>query len=343
MKKNTRNPARSRALIPRNRITRDLACLPRTLIPRNRSGVLDISFGWLFALLAGAVIIFLAIYLSSRLIGTEKETMGAETGKEIGILLNPLETSFESAQTTSISIPAETRIHNTCDEAGSFGRQIIQLDQKNFGKWTKTDISVSFENKYIFSGKEMEGRKFYIFSKPFSFPFKIADLIYMSSSNDRYCFMNAPEEVATELAELNQSNIITSNCSLKDIRVCFSGNCEINVDYYSGSVEKDGKTVHFAGIGEDSRALMYAAIFSDTDVYECQLKRLMLRVKELSQIYGDKSVIVERAGCENNLREDLAELSRLADSFTSSDEIELIKVQADNVAAKNEVGICILW
>ncbi|OGI11592.1 hypothetical protein A3K64_01745 [Candidatus Micrarchaeota archaeon RBG_16_36_9] len=323
--------------------TRDLAYISRALTPRNRSGVLDISFGWLFALIAGAVIIFLAIYLSSKLIGTEKETVSAETGKEIGILLNPLETSFESAQTTSISIPTETRIHNTCDETGSFGRQVIQLDQKNFGKWTKTEVDVSFENKYIFSNKEMGGKKFYIFSKPFSFPFKVADLIYMSSSNERYCFMNAPEEIVTELTNLNRSNLITKNCSLSDIKVCFSGNCQINVDYGAGSVKKGGKIVYFAGTGEDSKTLMYAAIFSDADVYECQLKRLMLRVKELSQIYGDKSVIVERAGCENNLREDLAKLSSLADGFGSSTELELIKLQADDVAARKEVGICILW
>jgi hypothetical protein len=309
-----------------------------------KKGALEISFGWLFALIAGAIIIFFAIYFSSRLISSENEVTSAETGTEIGTLLNPLETGFESAQTTSISIPAETRIHNTCDETGTFGKQIIQLDQKNFGKWAKTDTYVVFRNKYIFSGEEIEGKHFYIFSKPFSFPFKIADLIYISSSNERYCFINAPEEVEKEINSLNQSNLITKNCSSRDIKVCFGGNsCQINVNYYSGSVEKGGKIVYFAGVGEDSRALMYAAIFSNPEVYECQLKRLMLRVKELSLIYLDKSILVEEKGCENNIREDLAGLAGLADSFGSSAELELIKVRADDVANKNEVGICILW
>ena len=115
-----------------------------------KNGALEISFGWLFAIIAGIVIIFLAIYISSKIINTEQETKSAETGKEIGILLNPLETSFESAQTTSITIPVETRINNKCELTGTFGRQVIQLDQKSFNEWTKTDIDVFFYNKYIF-------------------------------------------------------------------------------------------------------------------------------------------------------------------------------------------------
>ncbi len=198
-----------------------------------KKGALEISFGWLFALIAGAIILFFAIYFSTRLIGTEKEVVSAETGTEIGILLNPLETSFESAQTTSITIPAETRIHNTCDDfSETFGNQIIQLDQKNFNQWTKTDVDVRFSNKYIFSNAEIEGKKFYIFSKPLSFPFKVADLIYMSSAADTYCFVNAPGDIETEISELNQSNLLAGNCPEGSINVCFgSSECDANVDF----------------------------------------------------------------------------------------------------------------
>ena len=130
----------------------------------NRCGALEISFGWFFAIIAGIIIIFFAIYLSNKIIRTEQETISAETGKEIGILLNPLETNFESAQTTSITIPAETRINNGCELTGNFGEQLIKLEQKSFNKWTETDINIRFSNKYIFSEEGIEGKKFYIFS-----------------------------------------------------------------------------------------------------------------------------------------------------------------------------------
>lgn len=308
-----------------------------------KRGALEISFGWLFAIIAGIIIIFLAIYISSKLIGTEQETVSAETGKEIGILLNPLETSFETAQTTSITIPAETRIHNRCELIGTFGEQIIQLDQKSFNKWTKTDVDVSFNNKYIFSNEEIEGKKFYIFSKPFNFPFKIADLIYMTSSNDRYCFIDAPDEINEEISSLNQQNLLTENCSESDIEVCFSkSNCDINVNYNVGYVEKDGKLQYFAGV-EDSKTLMYAAIFSEKEIYECQLKRLMLRLKEISLLYEGKELLTESKGCGENLGGDLNELSELADLFGSSDELEIIKMKAEIVYEKNNERLCMLW
>ncbi len=303
------------------------------------------SFGWIFALVAGAVIIFLAIYFTSRLVGNQQEVRSAEVGTEIGILLNPLETGFESAQTTSIIIPAETRIHNSCNDfSGNFGRQMIQLEQKSLGKWSETTTKVSFDNKYIFSDSEVEGRKFYLFSKPFYFPFKVADLFFMTSANERYCFMNAPYDIENELLDLNQSNLITEGCVSADTTVCFdSDKCDTNVDYNSGIVEKNGEAMYFTEAGEESKVLMYAAIFSSKEVYECQLKRLMMRLKFLSLLYADKEFLNFNKGCNGNLRGDLTELSDMASSFGDSEGIGEIKMKADIIEEKNSGAICILW
>lgn len=306
-----------------------------------KKGALEISFGWLFAIIAGGVIIFLAIFLSSKLIQTGTETVSAEAGKEIGILLNPLETSFESAQTTSITIPTETRIYNGCELIGTFGEQIIRLDQKSFNKWIRTNVNVHFNNKYIFSNEEIEGQTFYLFSKPFNFPFKIADLVYMTSSLDQYCFVDAPEDLSEEIMNLKQGNLLTGNCSGEEIQVCFGfGNCDINVDYYYGTVEKNGKIMYF---DEYDTALMYAAIFSEKDVYECQLKRLMLRMREISSLYQDKELIISDKKCENDLRLDLNDLGNLAIALNDSMELGIVKMKADEIEDKNNVRICRLW
>lgn len=306
-----------------------------------KKGSLEISFGWLFAIVAGIVIIFLAIYLSSRIINTEQETKSAQTGKEIGILLNPLETSFESAQTTSLTIPVETRINNSCTLTGIFGRQIIRLDQKSFNKWTTTDVNVFFYNKYIFSEEEIEGKQFYIFSKPFKFPFKVADLIFMTSSQKRYCFVGSPEEIEEELTSLKQGNIVTEDCIDSDVKVCFnSESCEINVDYFSGTVRKGNEVVYFDD-GDD--ALMYAGIFSSKGIYECQLKRLMLRVKELSGLYSDKEIIGKNRDIESGLSGELNQFGDLVESLKSSEEISVLKISADELERRNSGGIWQLW
>ncbi|MCX6746917.1 MAG: hypothetical protein NTU63_02160 [Candidatus Pacearchaeota archaeon] len=313
----------------------------------NKKGALEISFGWLFAIIAGVFIIFLAIYFATKLFGTEKETIVAKTGKEIGILLNPLEISFEAAKTVSITMPADTRIYNICDNKGVFGKQLVQLSQKSFNKWTDTDIKTTFYNKYIFSEKQTEGTTFYFFSKPFDFPFKVADLLYMTSAKQRYCFVNPPSDVREEISLLQQDNLLTQNCLDTNIRVCFNSNsnCDIDVDYESGIVEKNGTDMSFVISGEenDENALMYAAIFSTPEVYECQVKRLMQRLKELSLLYKDKESIAEGKGCGNEVGSSLIELSNIANQLSSSRELESIKSIVNSVNSQNKIAKCTLW
>jgi len=323
--------------------TRDPACLSRTLLPRSSSGALEISFGWLFAIVAGIFIIALAIYFSSKIVGTQQEVSSAETATELGTLLDPLETSFESAQTSSVTLSAESRIHNSCDLTGSFGQQIIQIDQKSLNKWTKTDVDVEFSNKYIFSESEIEGKKFYIFSKQFKFPFKIADLIYMTSSADIYCFVDAPAEIKEEISNLNQSNLLTENCSSTDIDICFdSSNCDVNVDYTNGIVEKNGSVMYISGV-EDYKALMYAAIFSNKETYECQVERLMMRLKELSEIYADKNSKITGRGCSTNFADSFTGLIDSLSLYSSSEDLSIIKTEMENMDEKNNAGVCMLW
>ena len=112
---------------------------------------LQISFAWLFAIIVGAFILFLAIYFVTKYIGQQETIMDAKTSKEIGVLLNPLETSFESSKVTYLNMPVESRIYNKCSKRDTFGKQLIQVSQKSLGKWTETNIDVGFENKYLFS------------------------------------------------------------------------------------------------------------------------------------------------------------------------------------------------
>jgi len=309
----------------------------------NSRAFLEIPFAWLFSIIVGVFILSLAIYGVVKFSQTEEETLDAKTGKEIGILLNPLETSFQSAQSSPLSFPVETRVYNKCNDKPEFGRQIIQVSQKSFNKWTETDVNVGFSNKYIFSESPVEGKKFYVFSKPFDFPFKVADLIYMTSSDKEYCFSEAPENIRNEISMLNQKNLLTNstgNCPDSSIEICFDGSCDIKVDYdagdyYSyGSVEKNGNTTHFEG-----DALMYAGIFADKEIYDCQVKRLMQRIEKLSLIYYDKALFISRTGCNSNL--DLPKLSNEAGSFTGN--LDLITDTVEDIKNKNDLAECKLW
>lgn len=307
-------------------------------LKKNQKAQFQISFAWLFAIIVGAFILFLAIYAAVKVINTGESATSARAGKEISVLLNPLETGFEAGKTTLLKMPVETRIHNKCSPAGNFGRQTIQLSQKSFNKWTETDIDVGFSNKYIFSEDITEGKNFFLFSKPFRFPFKIADMIYLTSTKKDYCFMDAPERINEEISDLNQENLFTGNCPGNSIKICFEGGseCDINVNENIRSVEKRNQIVYY-----ETDALMYAAVFSDKDIYECQIERIMQRAEELSLLYDDKATFLSSQGC-------LPEVNLLAfgisvNSIKSSAELLTVRSIVDDIERENNLAECKLW
>ena len=310
---------------------------------------LQVSFAWIFAIIVGAFILFIAIYSATKVVKTGDTEVSAKAGKEISALLNPLEIGFETGVVVLLAVPVETRIYNQCDTSGNFGRQIIKVSQKSFNTWAETDVEAGFPNKFIFSDGVEEGRNFIVFSKPFEFPFKVSDVIYMTSSNKKYCFFKAPTEIKKELQGLGQENILVESleCPEQSIKVCFSetvgadSGCDITVDKMQSSVEKRGEMVYY-----ETDALMYAAIFSDKAVYECQVKRLMKRTEQLSLLYDEKRSLLSQKGCPDTV--DLQSLASSTGAFTnsstlSSQDLFSVAITADQVNKQNDAATCALW
>ena len=312
------------------------------MITNNDRRGIQLSFAWIFAIVAGAFIIFLAVYGVTKVIDTGGQSNSAQTGKEIGVLLNPLETGFGESTTTLLSVSVDTQIQNRCSDLGKFGVQTISVSQKNFGKWSPTNLGSSFENKYLFSENNIEGTDFFLFSKSFNFPFKVADLVYITSSKDNYCFIDSPSEIVEELNDLNQDNIFTANCPSGSINVCFDSlddslqECDVQVRRGRKEVGKDGTLVYF-----ETDALMYAAIFSDADIYECQVQRLMKRTGELLSIYDGKDRIISEQGCNSDF--DLLSLRSAITDVKSSEEIFTVVGEVNNLDRDNDRARCQLW
>ena len=282
-----------------------------------KKGFLQISFPWLFAIIVGGFILFLAIYSVTKITDTQQTISTTITGKELGILLNPLEIGFESSKTIPISMPAESRIYNKCNDFGEFGQQIIQVSERSFNAWTDVGLNA-----------------------PFEFPFKVADLIYFTSAEKNYCFVNSPEDIEEELLNLNQPNLFAETCPENSIQVCFnSDDCEINVEYYSGIVRKGEQTFYF-----ETDALMYGAIFSSKGIYECQTGRVMQRLKNLALLYKDKSRFIFSQGCSNELDAGLLSLSNFADNYQDSEDLSSAINTVEDLRSKNDFAVdCRLW
>jgi hypothetical protein len=96
------------------------------------------------------------------------------------------------------------------------------------------------------------------------------------------------------------TNIILSqsalSCPPEAKKVSFtSPSYEIFVDTNQKIVSKDGKSLPFVesfGGSGDEYGLLFAAIFSDAKIYECQVKRLMAHASELAEVYDKKRTVL---------------------------------------------------
>jgi len=311
---------------------------------RNKRGI-EFSFAWMFSIFVGAVILFLAIFATTRLIGTEKAISEAEVAQQLGILLNPVETSIESGKISKIGFAADTRIFNTCREVGNFGSQKISTaTRSDIGEeWGSPGVPSTFFNKYIFSSEIVEGKEVFVLAKPLEMPFKVADLLIIWSDKEFYCFVSPPSDIEEEIEDLKPKNVNVSdfveNCPRGYREVCFAREgCDIDVSLSFNTVTKNGESVTYFG---DS--LLYAAIFADPEIYECQLKRLTKRISELALLYKAKAETLAFKGCSSNLESDLSLYSTGAAALEDSSDLAGVVSLSDSLGRRNEFLSCKLF
>lgn len=302
-----------------------------------KKGYLDISFSWIFALLIGGMILFGAIYGVSKFssVAGVKESASSATG--LGAIFDSLESASEDASSVKLTFSTLTRIKNNCDAYGIFGKQGIEVEKYLKNSWTTSNMNIAWENKYLFFENTIEGKDFYAFTKPFFYPYKVANLIYLTSEN--YCFREAPLDIRKELRDLNQQNFYLSECPSDSIKVCFSNsqNCDIVVNYNQGQVEKKGVVLYF-----ESDELMYGAIFADEKNYNCSVSRLMKRTSLLAKLYQEKSLFIMDK-CETNIYSDLEEFSNQLSTYKNPQDLSSIHYTQESLKARNMYARCKLW
>ncbi|MFH0831833.1 MAG: hypothetical protein V1886_03135 [archaeon] len=322
------------------------------MISKNKTRA-QVNFQFIFAMIVGAVILFLAIFATARYVNTQRYQYDTELAAKLSILLNPVESSIASSIATKIDFPVRTRLQLSCVYSG-IGREDMKIaTMSTLGeKWQEYGATQNIYNKYIFSSFQ-EGKTLFIFSKSFEMPFKIADLIYAVMQD--YCFVNPPDDVLYELKELNMSKIYpvykVSECRKSSKTVCFqNSDCNVNVFgqcysscnsiYDYGIVENrqnpDTELVYYTGL-----PLMYAAVFSDADLYKCNVKRLMYRLSLVSKLYAEKAKLLDARGCgTGTLRDKLNSLSIQALSIAKTDNIQLIADISKQVENVNNGMVC---
>lgn len=303
----------------------------------NKKGI-EFGFSWIFAIIVGSVILFLALFAVTKFVGTERRVSDTFVAAELNNLLHPIETNLEDSKYVKIGFLDETRVFNECVESGNFGKQQISTSSKlGFGnEWGDRSVRKSSFNKYIFSRETEEGKDLHVIVKPFKLPYKIGDLTFMYSGD--YCFVNPVTEIEDEIDDLSAGGeigieIVTNptDCKQGDTIVCFNQiGCDINVNTGSQIVSHENEDVFYEG------NLLLGAILSDIGIYECQLKRLMKRNSELARLYSSKALFLEGQGCSNNLGTELITFANSVASFSNSNDLTNVFRDSEDLRRKND-------
>jgi hypothetical protein len=311
----------------------------------------EMSFAWIFAIIVGAVILFLAIYAATQFIDVAKHRQYTEAAASISILLDPLETGIASATGSIIRFDKETQTHYNCYAPtlmDVFGKQTISFSEKSgFGQeWREPGGEITIRNKFIFANAVEQGENLYLFSKPFYTGFKVNDLIFASASE--YCFIATPNIILEEIEQISLKNINLTNsideCSEDSKKICFasgSSGCDVQVysvdGYETGVVSKDGVEVTYVG------ALIYGAIFSNPVMYECNIQRLGAKINELGRVYSGKIEIVKLKDCGTAIAPELNSIISASSSIESSVDLLGIYTLAKLMDEKEDEALCKIY
>jgi hypothetical protein len=164
--------------------------------------------------------------------------------------------------------------------------------------------------------------------------------------NESYCFVSAPNEIKKDVEDLMLGNIKIkediAECDSRDKIVCFlseDSKCDIVVNQASKTIEKNGKEIAYDDTFDSS--LVYGAIFASPEVYECQIKRLMMRTSELAKLYTEKNSLV---GCSSSLQALLDTYSGETLAVQNSGGLNALAFKANELKGVNDdISACKLF
>jgi len=320
----------------------------KRIIKRGKKAI-AMPFEWIFAMLIGGVILFIAIYAVVHLMSTGQQTRYTQIAAELEGYLSPYETGQSSGISDEIHFSAESKFLFEQCEAGDnkpFGMQTFAFNQKSFGKYGKTGDIIEIKSKYIFANKSVEGKDFYVVSFPFFMGYKVSDLMVIYS--EKYCFIDAPEEIRESVENLRLKNINFSEDNCEGIKVCFNNNqrCDIQIsgecysdcesDYDYGTIEKFDENGKIISTNFYLGNLLYAGIFSSDEIYECNVIRLMNKFNELGKVYFDKIRLMEIKKCSSNIQIVLAGAMQNANGLQNSQGLISLDSQIKSIEKINQ-------
>jgi hypothetical protein len=301
---------------------------------QNKKGQIEITFHWIYILIAGAVILLFFAGLVVKQKAVSEERLGGEIVIVLDSILAGAGVSEQTKNFINVGGLADYIFEFKCED-----------DYAGFG--IKGGVFEELPLNPIFSPKEIKTSKLILWSLPYELPYKVMDFLIATSINTKYFVIGGPPKFRVELEnattglnfefvrDLNevdpgknfQIRVVDLGgdigrqpvpMRLKDLddtkvtSVSFIGPKQVIYYQKEGSSWKQlGEEIKIISIAEERDAAKYAAIFAgDGENYKCNMMKAFRRMELVSEVYEGKlnnlvdyyNKISLGGGCSNDLK-----------------------------------------
>jgi hypothetical protein len=277
----------------------------------SKKAQIEVTFHWVYILIAGAVILlfFAGIIVRQQTVSEER------LGEDVVRVLESILVGAGVSEKTKNFIETKGLMDYTFE---------FRCEEGYMGFGIKEGSFRDLPTEAVFAPKEIKTSKLILWSLPYNMPYKIMDLLMVTSVNTKYAVIGEGDfyvelEKATEglnfefvdnLDEINPGKnfhirIIDLNGihiregvpvpqSLLELgdpevsAVSFSG---FQVTYFQKKGEgwKKGETVQIVSVAGEKDAAKYGAIFAgDGGSYKCNMMKVFKRMKYVNEVYAGK-------------------------------------------------------
>ena len=285
---------------------------------KTKKGQIQVTFNWFYVLIAGGVILLFFFGIVMKQQKVSEENLAYDVVRIMESIFTGAGVSEKTKNFIDTSGLVDYTLYFNCDEGVS-----------EFGIRDKGSPAQNVVDP-IFSPREIKTTQLILWSLPYKLPFKVIDLMFVTSWNTKYFvlgnnafteeFMNATTGInVVQVPDLSfvdsQKNYqirvidlmgaiqeglpvpdkVTLMQDNKVTAISFIGTHSAQYYQKEGNSWKTvGEKISVISLGGERDAAKYAAIFSQNkEIYECNMKKVFKRFSFLLEIYEQKLKEIE--------------------------------------------------
>ena len=244
----------------------------------------NLTFKWIFALIAGFIIFLFIINFGYNHIYLSESKTSA-------ILVNQFENQLESLSISEF-LTKEIDMGNVFEinfDCNSISNKNVELNTE----------------KIIFSDRTIKAKDFLLWTQLWKYPFGITNFYYLIDKNQKFYFFDAPYELTSSIPPTFPIYSFPDKVPEDSTIVFFKQPSPIQLQEYQDhniKIVKNNKITFYPNKQTDyyGDEMLLGAIFTDNyNKYECLKNKAIKKLNIISYVYQKKAETLSRIGCSD--------------------------------------------